>query len=200
MKRTLLRSSLKTCSVISLPVNLGQPFLGPDRAPQLIKDAGLLQLLSKCGWRVQEEPQISFVVSSPPSAEDPKLNARNCHHVGVVCERIYHQVLEQAKTDKFLLILGGDHCIPIGTLPAITQARPSTGIIWVDAHADINTPESSGSGNMHGMPVAFLLNLVKNAKNMPGMGWLKPPYFKPSDLAYIGLRYEPISLFFFLCC
>ena len=84
----------------------------------------------------------------------------------MICEKIYDQILEQAETSNFVLILGGDHCIPIGTIPALLKPRPNTGIVWVDAHADINTPMSSASGNMHGIP----------------------PYLKPSDIVYIGLR------------
>ena len=57
-----------------------------------------------------------------------------------------------------------------------------------DAHADINTPLSSLSGNMHGMPVAFLLNLVGNKNDLPALNWFKPPYLIPEDIVYIGLR------------
>ena len=87
-----------------------------------------------------------------------------------------------------MLILGGDHCIPIGTIPGIRKNRPSTGVVWVDAHADINTPTTSLSGNMHGMPLGFLLDLVEDRHKLPALSWFKPPYLKPQDIVYIGLR------------
>lgn len=114
---------------------------------------------------------------------------KNCSQVGSVCESIYHQVQKEAASDNFLLILGGDHCIPIGTLPGILTSRPNTGVVWVDAHADINTPSSSPSGNMHGMPLAFLLGLVPEVNSLPSLKWFPTvPLLKPQDVVYIGLR------------
>ena len=88
--------------------------------------------------------------------------------MGSSCLTIKETLQPLAKTDDFLLIIGGDHCIPIGTLSALTLERKDMGIIWVDAHADINTPQTSGSGNMHGMPLGFLLGLVEKAETYPG--------------------------------
>ena len=92
-----------------------------------------------------------------------------------------------SKNDDFSLILGGDHCIPIGTLPALMKLRPDTGIVWVDAHADINTPQISSSGNVHGMPVAFLMGLVDKVQELPSFDWFTP-CITPKDVVYIGLR------------
>jgi len=202
-----------TVSLLQMPVNLGQPFLGPDRSPNVLLENGLLQLLGSCGWRVSQVPEsiTSHVHASSPSqiTIERDLNVKNCTQVvftfltaagphvtdnrsfvikiGMICEKIYHQVLEQAETNNFVLILGGDHCIPIGTIPALLAARPNTGVVWVDAHADINTPTSSASGNMHGMPLSFLLGLVEDAKSYPSLSWFDPPYLRPSDIVYIGL-------------
>lgn len=152
MRRTLQRSA-KTVSVISVPMNLGQPFLGPDLSPKLLKDNGLSSLLSSCGWRITMEPDIFSVGTPPLHIPDASIvlgNAKNCAEVGYVCEKVYHVVKKHAETDNFVLILGGDHCIPIGTIPGLLSARKNTGVVWVDAHADINVPETSNSGNMHG--------------------------------------------------
>ena len=65
--------------------------------------------------------------------------------------------------------------------------RPNTGIVWVDAHADINTPQTSLSGNMHGMPLGFLLGLVENPQSYPALQWFRP-CVDPRDIVYIGLR------------
>lgn len=188
MRRAFTKYS-KTTSLISLPVSLGQPLLGPDRSPSMLMDNGLLSMLGNLGWRVLQAPDIISTAMKHDSFNDihtPK--AKNCAQVGQICQKIYDQVSEHAATDNFLLILGGDHCIPIGTIPAIIKHRPSTGVVWVDAHADINTPQTTMSGNMHGMPVSFLLNEVQNVQSLPSMSWFNPPYLKPRDIVYVGLR------------
>ena len=189
LSRGLVRRKASTASVMSVPISLGQPFLGPDRSPGLLMDKGLIQLLGNCGWRVSLVPEITSSSSGESASSDvgSNLNAKNCAEVGRVCEDLFKVTREQATTGNFLLILGGDHCIPIGTIPGIKAARPKTGVVWVDAHADINTPSSSGSGNMHGMPLAFLLGLVDNASSLPSMQWFKP-CLEPKDIVYIGLR------------
>ena len=164
--------------------------MGPDRAPELLREHGLNAMLAASGYRIIVEPDIVSLDTTAAfrvGTTGENLNAKNCEEVGSVCEKIYNRVKEHAETDNFLLILGGDHCIPIGTIPAITSARKNTGVVWVDAHADINIPATSGSGNMHGMPVAFLMDLVEGASSYPSMQWFKP-CLTPKDLVYIGLR------------
>lgn len=190
----LLRRALSTVtrrnnvSVFSIPINFGQPLAGVDRAPELMFQNGLVDALATLNWNAKRIPDIvSSGVLTDEKALPEGAKARNCAEVGVVCEKAYKAILEEARTDDFMLMLGGDHCIPIGTISAIKEARKDVGIVWVDAHADINTPYNSGSGNIHGMPLSFLLGLVKNAAAFPKMGWFKP-CLKPSDIVYIGLR------------
>jgi arginase len=110
--------------------------------------------------------------------------AKNIAQVGHTAENLMKVVSKEAAKDDFVLILGGDHCIPIGTISGIIHSRPNTGIVWVDAHADINTPEASNSGNMHGMPLGLLLEgLYPDAPKLPGFGWLENyPRFKPEQV------------------
>lgn len=84
-------------------------------------------------------------------------NAKNSLIVGRGCQMIANAVSDTLSRGQFPLILGGDHSIGAGSLAGILKVRPNTGVIWVDAHADINTPMTSGSGNMHGMPISFLI-------------------------------------------
>ena len=113
--------------------------------------------------------------------------------VSAVTQRISEQVYEQAKDGRCVLTLGGDHSIAIGTIAGTSKAiRERLGremaVIWVDAHADINTPETSGSGNIHGMPVAFLTSLATE-KRQDVFGWLKDDQkISLKKLVYIGLR------------
>jgi len=182
------KRTFKTVSVMSHPISLGQPYQGTDQSPTLLKEQGLLKMLSSFGWRINQLPELQAPGKDKANIKnDEEFNAKNCTQLGIACKNIHDQVLEQARTDNFLLILGGDHCIPIGTLPAILSARPNTGVVWVDAHADINTPATSPSGNMHGMPVGFLVGLVENANKFPSLEWFNP-CLKPKDLVYIGLR------------
>lgn len=187
----LKRIGRQNVSLFSIPVNVGQPLLGPDKAPTLIKSQGLMDNLDALNWKVTEFPEITGNGFVHPTGDNAILSAeqdaKNCAEVGYVCEKSYNTILPEAKKDDFILILGGDHCIPIGTIPAIKEARNNLGIVWVDAHADINTPAFSGSGNMHGMPVAFLMDLVKNISAYPSMEWFKP-CLTPKDVVYIGLR------------
>jgi arginase len=86
--------------------------------------------------------------------------------------------------EQFVVALGGDHSISMGTVPGVAHGR-RTGVVWVDAHADLNTPASSPSGNVHGMPMAHLLGLGWHGfHDMWGGG----PVLKPEDIVYIGLR------------
>lgn len=113
--------------------------------------------------------------------------------VSAVTKRISEQVYEHAQQGRFVLTLGGDHSIAIGTVSGTAKAtRERLGremaVIWVDAHADINTPEASPSGNIHGMPVAFLTGLAEE-KRKDIFGWLKAEQkISLKKLVYIGLR------------
>lgn len=113
--------------------------------------------------------------------------------VSAVTKRISEQVYEHAQQGRFVLTLGGDHSIAIGTVAGTAKAtRERLGremaVIWVDAHADINTPEASPSGNIHGMPVAFLTGLAEE-KREDIFGWLKAEQkLSLKKLVYIGLR------------
>jgi arginase len=110
-----------------------------------------------------------------------------------VTKEVSEQVYKFAKDGKLVLTLGGDHSIAIGTISGSARAtRERLGrdiaVIWVDAHADINTPETSESGNIHGMPVSFLTGLAKD-DNEETFGWLREHHMlSTKKLVYIGLR------------
>lgn len=113
--------------------------------------------------------------------------------VSAVNERLSTQVYDHARQGKFVLTLGGDHSIAIGTVSGIAKAtRERIGreiaVIWVDAHADINIPEDSYSGNIHGMPLAFLTGLATEERK-DIFGWLEGDHLiSKRKLVYIGLR------------
>jgi len=153
---------------------------------------GLVSILGRNGWRWKQLPELfkddlQLHNRLDMKKMDEEFNAKNCLQVGTVSQLIQNHVMPECTPNNFPLILGGDHCISIGTISAIKKARPDAAVVWVDAHADINTPTTSLSGNMHGMPLAYLLGLVENAKSMPGFQWFDP-VLQPKDIVYIGLR------------
>lgn len=126
--------------------------------------------------------------------DDPTYRGmKNPLAVSAVTQKLSEQVYNQAKEGRCVLTLGGDHSIAIGTISGTAKAiRERLGremaVIWVDAHADINTPESSDSGNIHGMPVAFLTGLAEE-KREDIFGWIKDDNkISVKKLVYIGLR------------
>ena len=128
-----------------------------------------------------------------PHSDPSYRNMKNPLAVSAVTQQLATQVYEHAKHGRLVLTLGGDHSIAIGTVAGASRAIKERlgreiAVIWVDAHADINTPETSDSGNIHGMPVAFLTGLAKGEKNEM-FGWLgEEPKLSLKKLVYIGLR------------
>lgn len=128
-------------------------------------------------------------------AEDPDhRNMKKPRAVSAVTQQISRQVYEHSREGRLVLTLGGDHSIAIGTISGTAQAtRERLGrdiaVIWVDAHADINTPETSDSGNIHGMPLSFLTNLAAAEGPELPFGWITPEQrISTTKLVYIGLR------------
>lgn len=128
-----------------------------------------------------------------PSSDPVYRNMKQPLAVSAVTQRLSQQVYEHAQLGRCVLTLGGDHSIAIGTISGTAKAvRERLGremaVIWVDAHADINTPETSDSGNIHGMPVAFLTGLAEE-KREDVFGWLQADQkVSLKKLVYIGLR------------
>lgn len=147
--------------------------------------------LESLEWVVDERGDIEFDEPSPndpqPTACHPD-KARNCYSLGKALEKVYREAKKCLEENKFVLNLGGDHSIGLATSAAAISVRPDSGILWVDAHGDLNTPETSGSGNMHGMPLGLLMKLY-DSKLLPGFEWLdEVPALKPENLVFVGLR------------
>jgi arginase len=96
-------------------------------------------------------------------------------------------VYEACKANTIPVVLGGDHSIAVGSISGAARQYPDLGVLWVDAHADINTSGSTPSGNLHGMPLSFLTGLTRP---IPGFEWLDmdKPYLSSDQLVYVGLR------------
>ncbi|KAI4769675.1 Ureohydrolase, partial [Aureobasidium sp. EXF-8846] len=172
----------------------GQGKIGVDAAPMALIESGLVeQLREELEFNVHYDGEVHQYANIIPK-EDPEYRGmKNPRGVSAVTQKLSEQVYEHARHGRFVLTLGGDHSIAIGTISGTAKAiRERTGremaVIWVDAHADINTPETSDSGNIHGMPVAFLTGLAKEDKE-DCFGWIKDDQrVSVKKLVYIGLR------------
>lgn len=128
-----------------------------------------------------------------PTSDPDYRNMKKPLAVSAVTKKIADQVYSHAREGRMVLTLGGDHSIAIGTVAGTAKAiRERLGremaLIWVDAHADINTPETSDSGNIHGMPVAFLTRLAREERK-DVFGWIEDDMcVSVKKLVYIGLR------------
>ncbi|KAE9392007.1 Ureohydrolase [Gymnopus androsaceus JB14] len=148
----------KTASVIAMKLTRKQPRLGVDRGPIYLVEAGLVDQLKELGWNVNFDGHHQF--EEITTADDPPIGKlKNPRFVSRVCESVAQVVGGHAKKGELPVTLGGDHSLAMGTISGTLDAHPNACVIWIDAHADINTSETTESGNIHGMPVSFLLGL-----------------------------------------
>lgn len=173
----------KTVSIVGCPFRGGQAKLGVDDGPIHLVEAGLLDQLKDLGWNVQFDGHHQFEEIS--AADDPPIGKlKNPRLVSKVCESVAKVVGGHAKNGELPLTLGGDHSLAMGTISGTLEAHPDACVIWVDAHADINTAETTDSGNIHGMPVSFLIGI---GEKIPEFAWVKPA-LNANKIVYIGLR------------
>ncbi|GAC1426640.1 MAG: arginase [Candidatus Velthaea sp.] len=142
--------------VVGVPMDLGADRRGVDMGPSAIRYAKLKESLEKLGISTNDHGNLRVPV--PESASSEEQNAKYFSIIRDVCQELAGMVEDIIKSGSFPLVLGGDHSIAMGTLEGVRRGRgKQPGLIWVDAHGDINTPMSSPSGNVHGMPVHFAL-------------------------------------------
>lgn len=144
-------------SLIGVAIDLGAGTPGVSLGPSAIRYAGVVERLQNIGYDVKDEGDI--VAIKPASPIVAGTNLKNLDEVARVNTELCHRVDTAMATGRFPLVLGGDHSIAIGTIAGVLQHKKNLGVIWFDAHGDINTAETSPSGNIHGMPVAVSLGL-----------------------------------------
>lgn len=169
-------------SMIGVPIDFGQMRRGVDMGPSAIRYAGAVERLEALGHEVVDEGDI-YVPNAAKLEVHPKL--RNLGAVVEACTKLAEQVATAVEHKKFPLVLGGDHSIAIGTLAGLAQHYKNLGVIWYDAHADMNTAETSPSGNIHGMPLAVAMGL--GHEKLTHIGG-EQPKIDPKNLVIIGAR------------
>lgn len=145
--------------IIGVPLDLGGNRRGVDMGPSAVRIAGLHEKLESLGYTVVERGDITAPIPEVKSAGDP--HKRYIREIARVCQKLYETTLSALDKGGIPLVLGGDHSLAAGSIGAPAefarrQGKP-LGLVWVDAHADMNTPATSPSGNVHGMPLAALL-------------------------------------------
>lgn len=150
-------SIISPVAIIGVPLDLGSGRRGVDMGPSAIRYAEILPRLESLGYQVHDTGDIP--VNRDAIRHLPGIRLHYLEEIERVNVVLCQRVTEQLDLGRFPLILGGDHSIAIGTLAGIRQRTKKLGVVWFDAHGDINTPETSPSGNIHGMPVAISLGL-----------------------------------------
>jgi arginase len=146
-------------AIIGAPLDLGQDRRGVDMGPSAVRVANLNARVASLGYEVEDWGNIP--VEQKEAWPEGPANAKYLPQIAAACEILAARVDEALAARKLPLVLGGDHSVAVGTVAGVAKhyraRHESIGLIWLDAHADMNTPESSPSGNIHGMPLACIL-------------------------------------------
>ena len=170
-------------SIIGMPMDLGQMRRGVDMGPSAIRYAGIVERLKPLFDEVHDLGDIP--IGRPEVVVDKESNLRNLDLVAEKSALLAEKVDNAVQSGAFPLVLGGDHSIAIGTLAGVSKHYKNLGVIWYDAHGDLNTAETSPSGNIHGMPLAVSIGLGHNLlTDIGGYG----PKVKPENVVIIGAR------------
>jgi len=168
-------------TIVGIPMDLGQARRGVDMGPSALRYAGLQARLEGLGYAVEDLGNLEIAERSvlPPEGGMAFLPA-----VVRACERMYAAGREAIAQGRLPIFVGGDHSISVGTIGGVTHDGPC-GVLWVDAHGDFNTPGTTPSGNIHGMPLAALCGL--GASELVNLG--RPgPKLRREDVVMIGIR------------
>ena len=177
-------ASPRTVTVIGAPLDLGQSRRGVDMGPSAIRYAGLEERLAAIG--VISGDRGNVVTNEPEALTVGDERARYLDEILDACARLAAAVADVVTGGATPLVLGGDHSVAIGTLSGMAAAAGHPGgVIWIDAHGDLNRPETSPTGNVHGMPLAAVLGLAGDRFAHDG---LVLPAVDPARVAIVGAR------------
>jgi arginase len=177
----------KRIRVIGVPLDLGQSRRGVDMGPSAVRVAGLEARLEQLGHVVEDAGNITVAIAEQKKEGDP--HAKYLKEITATCIKQADLVLKTLEAGKVPIVLGGDHSVAAGTVSGVAEfyrrQNQKIGLIWIDAHTDINTPDSSPSGNVHGMPLAAIMGLgppeLANILNFS-------PKVPPENCVLVGVR------------
>lgn len=169
-------------NLIGVPIDLGANRRGVDMGPSALRYAGLQQALVDLGHTVDDLGDLFVPGPEHCVVGDPR--ARYLNEIVAVCRELARRVEQVAADGRFPVVLGGDHSLSVGTVSGVRRVRPNTGVIWFDAHGDFNTPQTTPSGNVHGMALAAVHGL--GARGL--VDCLGGRSVRPEQTALIGVR------------
>lgn len=177
----------QTVTIIGFPIDLGSGRRGVDMGPSALRIAGLESRLKLLGCNVNDTGDIIIEIMEKQNAGNPKL--KYLDEIVKTSKILADRVEKSLGNNEFPICIGGDHSMALGTLAGISshcrKNNLTLGVIWIDAHADMNTDETTPSGNIHGMPLAASLGLGNSELvNLYGFS----PKIKPENCALIGIR------------
>jgi len=173
----------REATIIGAPLDLGAGRRGVDMGPSAIRYAGLDDRIGGLGYAYEDRGNVGTAVAEAIDAGDE--HARFLPQIKETCRHIADVVADAARKGATPVVLGGDHSVGLGTLGGLQQVHGPGGVIWLDAHGDLNSPETSPSGNVHGMVLAAGLGLA--GERFRGEGW-DLPALVPSRVALVGVR------------
>ncbi|XP_074659644.1 arginase-1-like [Tubulanus polymorphus] len=173
-------------SIVGVPLKDGQSKDGVDQGPAAIRQAGLIDELKKMKLSVFDYGDVEVSVTNDDDSKPHGIN--RVKSVGATLNKLSDVVNKLSAESDLTVVLGGDHSMALGSMHGHLLTSSDMCVIWIDAHSDINTPETSPSGNLHGMPVAFFLReLQRHVPDIPELKWRKSS-LQAKNLVYIGLR------------
>src|SRR5690349_24256827 len=178
---------MKSLAILGVPLGYGASMAGVDIGPAALRVARLNQRIARLGYAVRDLGDMRLERPQVFPEEGDKL--KYVREISAACEQLAQDVEAALEDGEFPIILGGDHSIAIGSFAGATahyrKQEQTLGLIWFDAHADMNTPETTPSGNIHGMPLAALLGFgAPELTHVAGFA----PKLDPKLCAHVGAR------------
>ncbi len=179
--------SKRHVSILGVPLRYGADMVGVELGPAAMRMAGLEGRIAQLGYEVQDSGDIGAGRPHRPADPDDKL--KYLSEISSTCQQVCAKVKSVLDSGEVPVVLGGDHSIAIGSIAGVAahcrDHNKSLGLIWFDAHADMNTPETTPSGHIHGMPLAVLLGY--GAPDLTNVGGFSPK-LDPKLCAHVGAR------------
>lgn len=173
--------------ILGVPMDLGQSRRGVDMGPSALRVAGLQARLKQLGYQVEDIGNIS--VKQPEEQHYGDKRAKYLNEIAETCQGLAETVEKTLSEEMMPIVLGGDHSIAAGSVAGVAsffrKQSKRVGLIWLDAHGDVNTPESSPSGNVHGMPLASIMGY--GAPELTELCNFKPK-IEPQNVVMVGIR------------
>jgi arginase len=170
-------------AVIGAALDLGAGRRGVDMGPSAIRYAGLAQRLEQLGLEVVDWGNVQTAVAEATEVQDARV--RFLPQIKQACEQVARLVARALEGGRLPLVLGGDHSVALGTLGGLASVRGPGGVLWIDAHGDLNRPQTTPSGNVHGMPLAAALSLA--GPEFESEAWPLPAV-DAERVALVGIR------------